>query len=69
MTKFTIWDLLEGVRIKFNVKIDPFILGSDLLKVEGFDFLPEMIKPLTLDQLKSFFRKKAKEISKKILEN
>ncbi|MBI4059033.1 nucleotidyl transferase AbiEii/AbiGii toxin family protein [Candidatus Microgenomates bacterium] len=68
LKEFTIWDLLEGVRVKFKVKMDPFVVGADLLKVETFDFLPEMIKLLTLEELRSFFRQKAKEISGKSLE-
>lgn len=62
---FAIWDLLEGVKVKFKVKMDPFVIGSDLLKVEGFDYLPRMIQPLELHDLKSFFRQKAKEMGLK----
>lgn len=65
---FTIWDLLEGLRVKFGMKIEPFILSSDFLKVEDFEYLPRMIKPLTLEQLKSFFREQAKKISKRSVE-
>ncbi|MCL5010450.1 MAG: nucleotidyl transferase AbiEii/AbiGii toxin family protein [Patescibacteria group bacterium] len=68
LKKFTVWDLIEGVRIKFRMKIEPIFLGSDFLKVEDFDFLPPMIKPLTLGQLKSFFREKAKEVGLKAVE-
>lgn len=64
----TLWDLIEGVRIKFKVKIDPFVIGSDFLKVEEFEYLPKMITPLTLEELKSFFREKAKELSKRSIE-
>lgn len=63
-SKYNVWDLLEGVRVKFGIKIEPFILSSDFLKVEDFEYLPRMTKPLTLEQLKSFFRKEAKKISK-----
>lgn len=62
LQKFTVWDLMEGVRIKFKMETEPILLGSDFLKVEDFDYLPRMIKPLTLEELKAFFRKKAKEI-------
>lgn len=65
---FTIWDLMEGVRVKFNMKSDPFILATDFLKVEDFNYLPEMVKPLSLDQLKAYFRKRAKEIGRKSME-
>lgn len=63
--KYSVWDLLEGVKVKFGQKIEPLLLSSDFLKVEDFEYLPRMIKPLTLDELKSFFRQEAKKISKK----
>lgn len=65
LQEFTVWDLIEGVKVKFKVNLDPLIVGSDFLKVDGFDFLPTMIKPLTLKALKSFFRQKAKDIGEK----
>jgi len=64
--KFTIWDLLYGIEKKFRLEIDLILLGSNFFLVEKFDFLPRMIKPLTLDQLKEFFRKRAIEIGKKV---
>lgn len=68
LKKFTIWDLIGGVRIKFRMELEPYILASNFLKVEDFDYLPRMIKPLTLETLKLFFREKAKEIGKKSVE-
>ncbi len=65
---FTIWDLIEGVRIKFKVKMDLFVIGSDFLKVENFDYLPKMVKPLTLEKLKEFFRKEAEKLGRNYLE-
>lgn len=65
LEKFTVWDLIEGVRIKFKVNLDPFIIGSDFMKVERFGFLPKMIKALTLRELKSFYEQKAKDIAGK----
>jgi len=64
LQKFTVWDLLEGVRAKFKTKLELFLLSADFLKVEEFDYLPRMIKPLTLEELKSFFRQEAKEIGR-----
>lgn len=64
LDKFSLWDLIEGVRIKFRMQLEPFIVASDFLKVEDFDYLPRMVKKLSLDELKSFFRQKAKEIGK-----
>jgi predicted nucleotidyltransferase component of viral defense system len=68
LQQFSLWDLKEGVKIKFNVEIEPLLLASDFLKIEDFTFLPRMIKPLTLNELKSFYREKAKELGKKSLE-
>lgn len=68
LRQFTIWDLIEGVKMKFGVALDPFIIGSDFFKVERFDYLPKMIKPLTLGELKSFFKQKSTEIGGKTVE-
>ncbi len=65
---FTLWDLREGVRQKFKMELEPMVLASDLLKVEDFISLPKMIKPLTLGELKAFFRQKAKELGRKSVE-
>lgn len=65
---FAIWDLIEGVKIKFGLKLEPFLLSADFLKAENFDYLPKMIKPLSLEELKSFFRQKAKELASRAVE-
>src|SRR3972149_9298575 len=57
LRKFSFWDLRQGVKQKFGIEIDPYIMAGDFLALDGFDYLPEMLKPLTLDQLKKFFRK------------
>lgn len=67
--KFGVWDLIEGVRIKFHQKLEPYLLASDFLKVEDFEFLPRMVKPLTLEELKSFFRELAKKVGMKAVQN
>lgn len=67
LQKFTVGDLLEGVKVKFHLEIDPFVLASDFLKVENFDFLPNMAKPLTLDDLKTYFKKRAEEVGKRYI--
>lgn len=68
LKNFALWDLIEGVHIKFRMEIEPYILARDFLKVEDFTSLPRMIKPITLDELKIFFRKKAQDLGKKSLE-
>ncbi len=68
LKKFTLWDLLYAFEAKFKMEIDLILLASDFLKVETFDFMPRMIKPLKLDDLKKFFREKAKELASKAVE-
>lgn len=68
LQKFSVWDLIEAVKIKFKMDLEPLLLGADFLKVEDFDYLPRMIEPLTLKELKEFFREKAKELGKKSIE-
>ncbi len=66
---FTLWDLMEGTRIKFRMEIDPYLVAIDCLKVERFENLPVMLKPLSLDQIKKFYKDLAKKISKKAVED
>lgn len=64
LEKFSVWDVREGVRIKFQRDLEPMMLGADLLSAEDFTFLPTMHLPLTLDGLKAFFREEAKKLGK-----
>jgi len=68
LEEFTIWDLLYAVKAKYNMEFDIILVGADFMKAESFKFLPKMIRPLTLEELKSFFRKKAKEIGRRTVE-
>lgn len=68
LKKFTLWDLLCAIKEKYNMDIDLILVASDFLKIADFDFLPRMIKPLAIEELKSFFREKAKELGKKSVE-
>lgn len=68
LQKFTVWDLIEGVRKKFKRKVDLYILASDFLKVETFNVLPKMIKTLTLKEMRAFFREKAKLLGFSVVE-
>lgn len=62
LQKYTIWDLITGVLVKFGYETEPFLIARDFMKVEDFKYLPKMIIPLTLEELKLFFRKKAKAL-------
>jgi len=69
LDKFTIWDLINGVKVKFQMELDHWILASDMMNVvEKFQYMPKMIKPLTLEELKVFYRQKAKELGMKQVE-
>ena len=65
--KYTIWDLIYGVEAKFGMEQDTVLLGEYLLKVEDFEFLPRMVKPLKLAELKDFFRNQAKKLGAEML--
>ncbi len=66
--EFTVWDLIYGKEAKFKMETDILLLAEDFLKIEEFEALPRMTRPLDLDQLKKFFREKAKEIGKRAVE-
>lgn len=66
--EFTVWDLTHSVEKKFGMRLEPVMLASDFLKVEEFDFLPKMLVPLELSELKLFFKEKAVEIGKRVTE-
>ncbi len=65
--KYSIWDIIKAAKIKFKLDLDLISLGEDFLNAEKIKFLPKMIKPLTLDELKSFFKQKASELGTKII--
>lgn len=62
LKEFTVWDLMEGVRVKFGMETDPYLVGVDILKAERFENLPQMLKPLKLEDLKRFYRNLAKKL-------
>lgn len=66
LQEFTIWDLIDGVKTKFKMKIEPWILASDLIyDVKKLKTMPKMIKPLTLDEVKNYFHDLAKDLGGK----
>lgn len=68
LKKFTLWDLIEGVRVKFRIKVDPITIGADCLKIETFENLPIMLRPLSLNELKSFYKDLAKQLGMRVVE-
>jgi len=70
LDKFLIWDLIEDVKVKFRMELEPWILASDLeYYIYQFKYLPKMIKPLTLNGLKKFFRNQAIILGRKAVES
>lgn len=65
---FTIWDLFYCVEAKYGAKLDPIMMASDFMKVEIFENLPKMIKPLDLNELKAFFKDLAKKVASRVVE-
>lgn len=68
LKEYTFWDLRDGILAKFNRELEPTIAAADLLAVEDFQFLPRMLKPLKLEELKKFFREKAIELGRLAVE-
>ena len=66
LKKYTVWDLMTGVQKKFKMELDPILVAADMLKIENLEYLPKMLKPLKIENLKDYFRKQAKKIGGKI---
>lgn len=60
--KFNFWQLKDGVKAKFNIEIEPYLMAVDFMKVEDFQIMPRMLKKISLDDLKNFFRNQAKKL-------
>ena len=62
LKEFAVFELLDWSNIKFKRNYDVLLLASDLTKIERFDYLPRMIKPLDLQKLKNFYIDLAKKL-------
>jgi|SRR3989344_715452 len=67
LKEFTINGLIGGVKLKFKLELDIIMVAGNFAKVEQFEFMPRMIIPLTLDELKNFYIEKAKKIAKLVI--
>ncbi len=56
--------LVEEARKK-HIVLDNYWLAVSLARVEDFSVLPRLLKPVTIEELKSFFRQKAQWLMKK----
>ncbi len=68
LRKFKINDVRKDVEKKFGIVVGDIFLGGELAKVRRIAALPKMFKPLTVEELKEFFAKQAKELEKSIIE-
>lgn len=62
---FGVYDMLAWSDFKFNRRYDPVLFAADLLKIEQFEYMPRMIKKLSLQDLKDYFLDLAKKIGNK----
>lgn len=67
LKKYTFWDLRIGVEHKFRMEIESLYLASLLKNVDSLTDMPIMKTKLTLEELKKFFRAKAKELASPML--
>lgn len=67
LKQFTVWDLIEGVRVKFRMEVDPYTIASAYLKAEKFETLPEMLIPLNLEELTNFYTDLAEKLGKRVV--
>lgn len=68
LQKFSLEALRRDAEIKFGITIDSLFLGSELVKARRIAALPQMLKPLTPEQVKDFFLAEAKKLSSFIFE-
>ncbi len=68
LQKFDLQVIRSNAEKKFNLKIQPLSLGSELSKVRRIEVLPKMLKPLTIEELKDFFSEQIKKLSAEIIE-
>ena len=68
LKKFTLNQLIRGVKIKFGFNIDPIMIGGELLKIKKNAFMPKMLTPLTREELTDFFEKQALKLREKIFD-
>ncbi|PIR64135.1 MAG: hypothetical protein COU64_00800 [Candidatus Pacebacteria bacterium CG10_big_fil_rev_8_21_14_0_10_40_26] len=58
------WNIRADSMKKFTIEIDPYLFAGDCMSVLEFQFLPKMLKSLTLQQLQQFYRDLGKKLGK-----
>lgn len=67
LKKFTLRRIQRDAEKKFGTKIADLYLGGELMKVMRIVSLPKMLLPLTIAELKDFFRNEAEKLGKKLV--
>lgn len=67
LQEFTFWDLYYGVEEKFGMEVDLVFIAASMLEVSDFNTLPKMLVPLSLKELKDFYRQQAKQLGMKVV--
>jgi len=68
LQKFSFAELRADVKQKFSTTLDDVFLGGLCARVRRIEALPRLLLPLSLDELKSFFTERAKELTPNIFE-
>lgn len=67
LKEYTLWDLLHFSQTKFRMEIDLIWLATSLLKIDSFEYLPKMHKPIDLGHLKHFYKDLAKKLGARVV--
>ncbi len=59
-------DIRKDAQTKFGIEIEDIFLGGELAKARRIEALPRMITPLSIEELKAFFTKIAKELEPRV---
>lgn len=65
---FSLKDLIKKAKLKFDWRVDPIKLGSQLLLAETVKDYPRLITPLNEKDWQNFFKKEARKLGKDIIE-
>ncbi|MBS4027648.1 MAG: nucleotidyl transferase AbiEii/AbiGii toxin family protein [Ignavibacteriales bacterium] len=68
LSEFSLIQLRQGVEKKFGMKVDALFLGSELGKVRRIVALPKMLKELSVEQMKDFFKERIKSLADEVVE-
>jgi predicted nucleotidyltransferase component of viral defense system len=68
LQKFDVDAVRTDAEKKFGVTLSDMALGQEFAKVRRVEALPKMTKPLSVEELKSFFTKQAQKIRPSIIE-